>query len=310
MPQPVIALEHVYKSFADVAAVQDVSFNVPESKCFGLLGPNGAGKTTLLKMMYGVCNRDPGPAGSISVFGYDPQKNDLAIKFLSGVVPQEDNLDEELNVQQNLNVYARFYNIPRLQAVRRINDLLQFMELSDKHTANVRHLSGGMKRRLIIARALLNSPRLLILDEPTTGLDPQVRHLIWEKLRGLKREGMTIVLTTHYMEEAFQICDRVMIMDKGKHVMEGGPRELVSDNIEPYVLEIFSKEAFVAVQHSLPSHCTTVDESAGRVRVYSCDESGLKDLTRLLKPGEYFIRQSNLEDLFLKTTGSMLNERQ
>jgi ABC-type multidrug transport system, ATPase component len=310
MPQTVITLENIYKSFGNVKAIQGVSFSVPESICFGLLGPNGAGKTTLLKMMYGVCNRDPGPSGSISVFGYDPQKNDLAIKFVSGVVPQEDNLDEELSVQQNLQVYARFYNIPRKQASRRINDLLHFMELSDKHAANIRHLSGGMKRRLIIARALLNNPRLLILDEPTTGLDPQVRHLIWEKLRGLKREGMTILLTTHYMEEAFQICDRVMILDKGKRILEGGPQKLVSDNVEPFVLEIFSKEAFGAVKQSLPSHCTTVDESAGRVRVYSCDETGLKDITRLLKPGTYFIRQSNLEDLFLKTTGSMLNEQQ
>jgi lipooligosaccharide transport system ATP-binding protein len=310
MPQTVLALENIYKTFADITAVSGVGFSVPESICFGLLGPNGAGKTTLLKMIYGVCNRDPEPPGSISVFGYDPRKNALSIKFISGVVPQEDNLDEELNVKQNLNVYARFYNIPRLQASRRIDELLQFMELSDKHTATIRHLSGGMKRRLIIARALLNNPRLLILDEPTTGLDPQVRHLIWEKLRTLKREGMTIILTTHYMEEAFQICDRIMIMDKGKHVVEGNPQKLVSDTIEPYVLEIFSKEAFSSVKHSLPSHCTTVDESAGRVRVYSCDETGLKDLTHMLKPGEYFIRQSNLEDLFLKTTGSMLNERQ
>jgi lipooligosaccharide transport system ATP-binding protein len=141
--------------------VNGVSFTVSESICFGLLGPNGAGKTTLLKMLYGVCNRDPQPAGTISVFGFDPRKNDLAIKFISGVVPQEDNLDEELNVRQNLNVYARFYNIPHQQASRRIDELLHFMELSDKHTANIRHLSGGMKRRLIIARALLNNPRLV-----------------------------------------------------------------------------------------------------------------------------------------------------
>ena len=310
MSQTVITLENIHKSFGDVKAVNGVSFSVPESICFGLLGPNGAGKTTLLKMLYGVCIPDPRPVGTISVFGFDPRKNDLAIKFISGVVPQEDNLDEELNVRQNLNVYARFYNIPRQQASRRINDLLNFMELSDKHTDNIRHLSGGMKRRLIIARALLNNPRLLILDEPTTGLDPQVRHLIWEKLRGLKREGMTIILTTHYMEEAFQICDRVLIMDKGKCVIEGNPQKLVADTIEPFVLEIYSKEAFSAVKSSLPSHCTTIDESAGRVRVYSCDEAGLKDITRMLKPGTYFIRQSNLEDLFLKTTGSMLNEQQ
>jgi len=310
MPQPVITLDNVHKSFTNIKAVDGVGFSVSESSCFGLLGPNGAGKTTILKMLYGVCRRDKEPLGSISVFGFDPHENDLAIKFISGVVPQDNNLDEELNVRQNLNVFARFYNIPQSRAQERIVELLDFMELSDKQTAKIRQLSGGMKRRLIIARALLNNPRLLVLDEPTTGLDPQVRHSIWEKLRDLKRRGMTIMLTTHYMEEAFQICDTVMILDKGKRVMEGNPQALVAENIEPFVLEIFSKPAFNDLKRLLPDRCTRVDESAGRVRVYSCDESGINALAGKLRPGEYFVRPSNLEDLFLKTTGSLLNEQQ
>jgi lipooligosaccharide transport system ATP-binding protein len=310
MPQPVISLDNVHKSFSDVKAVNGIGFSVRESICFGLLGPNGAGKTTILKMIYGVCRRDKVPVGSISIFGFDPLENDLAIKFISGVVAQDNNLDEELNVKQNLEVFARFYDIPRTQAQARIVELLDFMELSDKKTAKIRSLSGGMKRRLIIARALLNNPRLLILDEPTTGLDPQVRHSIWEKLRDLKRGGMTIMLTTHYMEEAFQICDDVLIMDKGMRVMQGNPRRLVAENIEPFVLEFFSKQAFESLRSSLPDQCTRIDESAGRVRVYSCDESGINALAAKLKPGEYFVRPSNLEDLFLKTTGSLLNEQQ
>jgi lipooligosaccharide transport system ATP-binding protein len=278
--------------------------------CYGLLGPNGAGKTTLMNMLYGVCKRDSQPPGSISVFGYDPNKNDLAIKFLSGVVPQENNLDDELNVEENLSVFARFYAMTKDHAARRITELLSFLDLDDKHKAKIRELSGGMKQRLLIARALLNNPRLLILDEPTTGLDPQVRHLIWEKLRNLKRRGLTIILTTHYMEEAFQICDTVMIMNKGQRIMEGNPQQLVRDNIEPYVLEVFSKEAFVSCASALPSHCTRVDDSAGIVRIYSCEESALQALTQLLKTGDYFLHQSNLEDLFLKTTGNTLNAQQ
>jgi lipooligosaccharide transport system ATP-binding protein len=246
----------------------------------------------------------------MSVFGYDPLKNSLAIKAFSGVVPQENNLDDELNVEQNLKIYARFYNIHTKQANKRINELLEFMELTEKHTAMTRELSGGMKQRLLIARALLNNPKLLFLDEPTTGLDPQVRHVIWDKLRELKRKGLTILLTTHYMEEAFQICDQIIIMNKGEKLMEGNPQKLVADHIEPYVLEIYRKEAFESLTLNMPDNCHRVDDSSGIVRIYSCNEPALRDTSRLLKPGDYFLRQSNLEDLFLKTTGSALNAQQ
>ena len=219
----VINVKNIYKAYNDVKAVNNLSFQVNPSTCFGLLGPNGAGKTTMMKMIYGKATRTKNPDSRIEVFGFDPEKDELKIKQISGVVPQDNNLDEELDVYLNLIVYSKFYHIPLKIAKERINYLLEFMELNDKKHAKIRELSGGMKRRLIIARALINNPKLLILDEPTTGLDPQVRHLIWDRLRYLIKNGTTILLTTHYMEEAFQICDKILIMDHGKKVMEGNP---------------------------------------------------------------------------------------
>lgn len=306
---PVISVQSVHKNFGPTTAVKGLSFTVPESICLGMLGPNGAGKTTMMKMIYGVSQRSQKPPGSISVFGYDPQYQSLAIKYLSGVVPQENNLDEELNVEENLRVFARFYNIPPKTATPRINELLEVMELTEKRRGRIRELSGGMKRRLMIARALLNNPRLLILDEPTTGLDPQVRHLIWEKLRAFKRQGMTILLTTHYMEEAFQICDTIVIMNKGEKVLEGHPHQLVSAAIEPFVLEISTREAFALIKEHIPPS-SRIDESNDMIRIYSPDRTALQELSNRLQAGAYYFRQSNLEDLFLKTTGSSLNAQQ
>ncbi len=306
----IISIEKVQKSYGSHIAVNDLSFSVPQGICFGLLGPNGAGKTTTMKMVYGMNYRDPLPQSRLSVFGHDPQTDALPIKFVSGVVPQENNLDEELNVEQNLKVFSRFYNLSAGVTKQRINELLEFMELSDKHRFGIKQLSGGMKRRLIIARALLNNPKLLILDEPTTGLDPQVRHLIWDKLRLLKRSGMTILITTHYMEEAFQICDTVLIMNKGKKVVEGNPQELVRQNIEPYVMEIYSKDNFALVRADTTPQCCRIDESTDIVRIYSADYDLLRDFSKRLTPGDFYLRQSNLEDLFLKATGSSLNAQQ
>jgi lipooligosaccharide transport system ATP-binding protein len=306
----VIEVRDVSKSYGPLLAVNSLSFSVGRSACVGLLGPNGAGKTTMLKMIYAMCLRDPGPGSSILVFGHDPARNELEIKFLSGVVPQEDNLDAELNVRQNLLVYARLYGMQRRAAERRIGELLDFMELAEKRTVKIKELSGGMKRRLIIARALLNSPRLLILDEPTTDLDPQVRHLIWDKLRQLRREGLTILLTTHYMEEASQICDSVLIMHNGAKVMEGAPGHLVQTRIERYVLEARHRDAFPRAAEILPGLPVRMDAAVDSLRFYSQQDEALRELAARLGPGEYQFRETNLEDLFLQATGSALGDQQ
>ncbi len=311
MAKTVITVKNLSKSFGNVRAVQNLSFSVEAGRCFGFLGPNGAGKTTAMKIIYGKCLRDNDGDSRMDIFGYDPANNELAIKYLSGVVQQEDNLDDELNVIQNLMVYARFYDLPVKTAKKRIDYLLDFLELSEKATAKIRELSGGMKRRLVIARALLNSPRLLILDEPTTGLDPQVRHVIWDKIRQLQRQQTTVLLTTHYMDEAFQLCDRLLIMHKGQKIMEGRPDDLLEENMEQYVLEVRDIESAGQIDpQSLPGRIR-VDLARELTRYYCDDIEILKDLAdSRLKAGNYLIRQTNLEDVFLKATGRQLNDRQ
>jgi lipooligosaccharide transport system ATP-binding protein len=304
----VIKIEKVRKSYGEIRAVKDLSFTVEACTCVGLLGPNGAGKTTMLKMVYAKCLRDRDPASAVSVFGHDPDTNELAIKSLSGVVPQEDNLDAELSVLQNLRVYARLYGMPRPAAEARIDELLAFMELGEKKAVKIRELSGGMKRRLIIARALLNGPRLLILDEPTTGLDPQVRHLIWDKLAQLKREGLTILLTTHYMEEAFQICDTVLIMHKGEKVMEGSPRTLLERSLEPFVLEARGVARTALVAERAQGAALRVETGPDIVRVFARDPAALRAIAADFGEAETAVRPTNLEDLFLQATGSALDE--
>ena len=306
MSNTVINVENVSKSYGNLKAVSNLSFSVERGTCFGMLGPNGAGKTTMSKMLYGNVLRDNPERSTISVLGYDPLYNELEIKSLAGIVPQEDNLDLELSVEQNLFIYARFYGLKKKEISKRIDELLEFMELTEKKKSRIRDLSGGMKRRLIIARALINQPRLLILDEPTTGLDPQVRNLIWDKLRRLLREGVTIILTTHYMEEAFQLCDRLIIMNLGEKVMEGRPTLLVKENIEPYVLEIFNQEK--PIDKGDIHDTVRVEGTESRYLLYSKSLDALKEIASRYDPGDVFIRQSNLEDLFLMTTGRELNE--
>jgi lipooligosaccharide transport system ATP-binding protein len=306
----VIQVSHVSKSFGKLLAVCDLSFAVEAGTCFGLLGPNGAGKTTMMKMIYGRSRRDDGGAGTIDVFGYDPQRDELAVKYLSGVVSQENNLDDELNVIQNLMIYSKFYGLPGKVARERIDVLLEFLELSEKRKAKIRELSGGMQRRLVIARALLNNPRLLILDEPTTGLDPQVRHLIWDKLRQLQAQGTTILLTTHYMEEAFQICDTVLIMDKGRKVLEDNPRRLLEENIEAYVMEVPIGNGAPAIEEAGLPEGVRSDRTEGTMRLYANEIERLKGIADALAGHQYYLRQSTLEDVFLKATGRMLNEAQ
>ena len=298
------------KSFGRLRAVRDLSFEVEEGTCFGLLGPNGAGKTTMMKMIYGRSGRDRREGGSIDVLGYDPARDELAIKYLSGVVPQENNLDDELNVIQNLMIYSKFYGLATKVARQRIAVLLEFLELSEKAQSSIKDLSGGMQRRLVIARALLNDPRLLILDEPTTGLDPQVRHLIWDKLRQLRAQGTTILLTTHYMEEAFQICDMVLIMDKGRRVLEDSPQRLLRDNIETYVLEAPIVNGTPGLRESDLPQGVRLDRTEASMRFYAQQIDPLKNLADRLNGHPYYLRQTTLEDVFLKATGRALNERQ
>ena len=291
-------------------AVNGLNFNVEEASCFGFLGPNGAGKTTMMKMIYSRLERDIEPDSCIDVFGFDPAVDPLKIKFASGVVPQEDNLDEEINVFQNLLIYSKFYGMSRKDAEKRIDELLEFMELTEKRKADVRALSGGMKRRLVIARALLHEPRLLILDEPTTGLDPQVRHIIWKKLRELKENGTTILLTTHYMDEAYQICDNIIIMDKGEKIVEGSPKVLLNNNLERYVLELIKVDKNICEQLDIDKKIIREDNFHEPPHLYSDDFDALRKVAETMQDGEHYLRQTNLEDLFMKLTGRSLNEFQ
>jgi lipooligosaccharide transport system ATP-binding protein len=248
MADEVITVRHVHKSFGALKAVDDLSFAVERGSCFGLLGPNGAGKTTMMKMLYGQSLRDNHHQSVINVFGYDPQHQELEVKYLSGVAPQENNLDEELNVEQNLIIYAKFYNLPRRQARARIGYLLEFLELAEKRRARIKELSGGMKRRLIVVRALLNEPRLLILDEPTASLDVPAARSIRDLVKTTTAsERKATILCTHNMLEAQYLCSRVVILNRGMKVAEGTPEELerISDThgLEDVFLQLIRSEA-------------------------------------------------------------------
>lgn len=310
MPENVITVKKLNKSFGKLCAVCDLSFEVEANTCFGFLGPNGAGKTTVMKVLYGKCLRDANTGTVVDVLGYDPAKNELAIKSLSGVVQQEDNLDDELDVIQNLLIYANFYGLGKAVAKRQIEYLLEFLELSAKAHSRIKELSGGMKRRLVIARALMNNPRLLILDEPTTGLDPQVRHLIWGKLHQLKKRGTTILITTHYMEEAFQICDEVLIMHKGKNIMCDEPKNLLKRHVERFVLEVTDSDSMSVLDSPELSQHVRIERAEETTRLYSNDTEKLRALANKLKGAQYYLRQANLEDVFLKATGRGLDDKQ
>lgn len=310
MSEPLIKVRHLYKSFGNLCAVKGIGFDVEEGRCVGLLGPNGAGKTTTLKMLYGMCRWDDDSATTVDISGFDPKSHELEIKYLSGVVPQDDNLDSELKARQNLLIYARFYGLEKAVAHKRIDDLFEFLELAEKSEARIRELSGGMKRRLLIARALLNNPRLLILDEPTTGLDPQVRHLIWDRIRRLKEGGVTILLTTHYMEEAFQLCDKVIIMNEGRIVAEGDPAELIKSRMEQFVLEVIRPDVLRREGISLDAPGLRKEVAHDVTYLYANDPHDLMRVSETLPGGAAQVRPANLEDLFLKITGRKLHEKQ
>lgn len=292
------------KRYRKFTAVDGIDLVVERGECFGFLGPNGAGKTTTIRMIHCF---SPKTEGILRVFGLDVEAHSREIKSRIGVAPQEDNLDPEFTVLSNLMVYARYFEIPGKVANPRALELLRFVELEEKKGAWVRELSGGMKKRLILARSLINEPALLILDEPTTGLDPQSRHLIWEKVQHLQRGGVTVLLTTHNMEEASNLCNRIVIMDQGKILLEGEPQTLVRERLPRDLLEIISPGEGVAAW--LRTSGSMLEGTEERIRVYCEDCRDTRDELDRRFPGQRIIqRTSNLEDLFLKLTGRGLRE--
>ena len=303
MDEPVVVARDLRKRYGSFEAVRGIDFTVPERTCFGFLGPNGAGKTTTMRMI--SCALPP-TSGALTVLGMDVTEQPRVIKSRMGVVPQEENLDEEITVLDNLLIHARYHGIKPKSARPKAMELLRFMELEDKHNHEIRMLSGGMKRRLVIARGLLNDPEVLILDEPTTGLDPQARHLVWERLRVLKRTGVTLLLTTHYMDEAAQLCDRLVIMNDGHVLVEGPPRELVEERTTREVVEVF--EPPIEAQSDLDALTPTVrgvEKLADRWLYYTNDGDVLLDKVRALQlpAGSVWLRGATLEDVFLSLTG-------
>ena len=303
----VVVARGLVKWFGEFEAVRGIDFQVRERECFGFLGPNGAGKTTTMRMI--SCTLPP-TAGELGVLGL-PVSEGRTIRRRMGLVPQEENLDSEVSVVDNLVIYARYFDVPPRVARPRAEELLAFVALSDKRDWLVPKLSGGMKRRLLVARALMNEPEVLILDEPTTGLDPQARHLVWEKLRSLRHQGVTLLLTTHYMEEAAQLCDRLVIMHEGRILVEGAPRELVARESSPQVVEVFEPDD--DADHRLAGidgAADRVDRLPDRWLFYTSEGEELLSRIRsvIRDPGAVWLRGATLEDVFLRLTGRGLLE--
>jgi lipooligosaccharide transport system ATP-binding protein len=301
----IIVAEHLTKRFGDLVAVDDVSFTVREGECFGFLGPNGAGKTTTMRMIQCV---SPLGSGTLKVAGMDVVKDDRSIKSVLGVAPQEDNLDPDLTVRENLILYSQYFDISKEEAKGRADELLAFFQLEAKKDTGIEKLSGGMKRRLLLARALINRPKILILDEPTTGLDPQARHLIWDQLKLLRSQGSTIILTTHYMDEAERLCDRLVIMDNGKILEEGSPKALIAKHVGVNVVEAQNAPG---VLDCIKGHTKArAIETVGDM-VYVSTEEPQQVIGSLLEEcgvTSATVRRATLEDVFLKLTGRVLRE--
>jgi lipooligosaccharide transport system ATP-binding protein len=310
-PNPSEVLVHarqLTKRFGTFTAVDAVDFDVQTGESFGFLGPNGAGKTSTMKMI--ACS-SPISDGELTVIGMDPRSQAPQIKAHLGVVPQTDNLDAELTVRENLEMYARYFDIANEVARRRTDELLEFVQLSERAGDQVDPLSGGMKRRLTIARALINEPDLIILDEPTTGLDPQARHLLWERLYRLKQRGATLIITTHYMDEAEQLCDRLVVMDKAKIVAEGTPRELIDRYSTREVLELrFPDGVRPGLDGRLDGLAERLEELPDRVLLYTSDGEGTLEAihARQIQVDSALVRRATLEDVFLRLTGRSLVE--
>ncbi len=294
------------KVYGDFNAVDGIDFTVKRGESFGLLGPNGAGKSTTMKMIASTSQRT---SGELLILGKDPNKNGPEIRAHLGVVPQQDNLDRELKVWENLMVYGRYFGLSRKWLKVKINELLEFAQLVEKRNNKVEELSGGMKRRLTIARALVSEPEILMLDEPTTGLDPQARHILWDRLFRLKELGVTLVITTHYMDEAEQLCDRLMVMDKGKIMAEGSPAQLIKKYSSKEVLEVrFGSDNNAKVAEQIKGIGERLEILPDRILVYT--DNGEKALEKIVKKGlnpvTSLVRRSSLEDVFLRLTGRSL----
>jgi lipooligosaccharide transport system ATP-binding protein len=301
------------KRFGSLTAVDGIDFDVAPGEAFGFLGPNGAGKTSTMRMIGTV---SPISSGTLTVLGMNPSRHGARIRMKLGVVPQADTLDNELSVLENLMIYGRYFDLSWAESRRRAKELLDFVQLTERAGDKVEPLSGGMKRRLVIARSLINEPSLLLLDEPTTGLDPQARHLVWDRLYRLKQRGVTLCLTTHYMDEAEQLCDRLVVMDRAKIVAEGSPRQLIDRYVTREVLELRFNRADGEsddsnhVDGKMDGLAERVEQLPDRVLVYTMDGEAAVATAyeRGLRPASVLVRRSSLEDVFLRLTGRSLVE--
>ena len=302
---PLIEARSLTKRYGEFVAVDGIDFEVARGETFGFLGPNGAGKSSTMRMIGAV---SPASGGTLRVLGRDPDRAGPEIRARLGVVPQDDNLDLELDVGENLHVYGRFFGLPRDEIRRRTDELLEFVQLTDRREARVDSLSGGMKRRLTIARALINEPELMLLDEPTTGLDPQARHALWDRLYRLKQRGVTLVLTTHYMDEAEQLCDRLVVMDNGKIAAEGSPLQLIREYSTREVVELrFAAEAPAVEPELFDGRVQRVETLPDRLLLYTDDGDALVPVAHeRLHPQSVLVLRSTLEDVFLRLTGRTL----
>jgi lipooligosaccharide transport system ATP-binding protein len=302
---PLFHASHLLKRYGGTTVVDDLSFEIAPGECLGVIGPNGAGKTTTIRMCLGLTTPD---GGEISALGLQMPRDALAIKAQLGVVSQFDTLDPDFSCAENLVVYGRYFGFSKAQVRLRVPQLLEFAALSHKADAKPGELSGGMRRRLSLARALVNDPKLLLLDEPTTGLDPQARHLMWERLQVLLQQGKSILLTTHFMDEAERLCSRLIVLDHGKKIAEGRPRELIAQHLEPDVVEVYGDGAIGLAQSPLKEMAARVEVSGETVFFYTQDARGLLNALDGHKGLRTFHRPANLEDLFLKLTGRQIRE--
>jgi lipooligosaccharide transport system ATP-binding protein len=307
-PTALIRAQGLTKVFGARSAVDGIDFEVRDGEFFGFLGPNGAGKTTTMRMIAGV---SPRTSGTLEIFGQDPDLHGSEIRGQIGVVHQQETLDMELTVRENLLIFGRFFGMERAAIATRADELLELFQLSDRAKDQVEPLSGGMKRRLSIARSLIASPRILMLDEPTTGLDPQARHLLWDALQRLKRGGTTIVLTTHYMDEAEQLCDRLVVMDQAKIVAEGSPRQLIVEHASREVLELRFPNGTESIDVKMLEGIGDRYERLAERVIIGCENgeaAHARALEHGLDPESWLVRRSSLEDVFLRLTGRTLDE--